>query len=74
MTSVGSGGSVGVVLCPVDGRQHVGLGAVGGGGGGVAHLLERVRHAVLRGHLPREHAVQDVVEAAHLEHRILCII
>lgn len=57
VTLFGSAGSVGVVLCPIDGGQYVGLGAVGGGGGGVAHLLQRVRHAVLGGHLPREHAV-----------------
>lgn len=59
--------SVVVLLCPVDGGQHVGLGAVGGGGGGLAHLLERVRHGVRRRHLAREHAVQHVVEPAHLE-------
>lgn len=58
-----------VMLCPVDGRQHVGLGAVGGGGGGFAHLLQRVRdrrHAVLGG-WAREHTVQHVVEAVHLK-------
>lgn len=54
-------------LRAVDGGEHVPLGAVGGGGGRVTHVLERVRHRRgVRGAGAGEHRVQHVVEPVHL--------
>lgn len=62
-------GAARVVLRPVDGGEDIPLGAVGGGGGCLAHLLQRVRHrggGRGGGACARVHRTQHVVEAVHL--------
>lgn len=54
-------------LRPIDGGEDVALGAVGGRGRRLAHLLQRVGDGGrVRGRRPGEHGVQDVVKPVHL--------